>query len=44
VILGLVALICRDPAMRTAAAAILPIAVVALLSLSVWRVARKRSA
>jgi hypothetical protein len=44
VILGLVALLCRDPALRSVAAALLPLAVVGLLSLSIWRAARKRSA
>lgn len=44
VILGLVALVCRDPALRTVASALLPLAVVGLLSVSIWRVARKRSA
>jgi hypothetical protein len=44
VILGLVALVCRDPALRTVAAALLPLAVVGLLSASIWRVVRKRSA
>jgi hypothetical protein len=43
VVLGLVALVCRDPALRTVAAALLPLAVVALLSVSVWRAARNRS-
>jgi hypothetical protein len=44
VILGLVALVCRDPALGTVAAALLALAVVALLSVSVWRAARNRSA
>lgn len=44
VILGLVALVCRDPGLRTVAAALLPLAVVALLSVSIWRAARRRSA
>ena len=43
VVIGLVALVCRDPALRTAAAALVPVAVVTLLCLSVWRAARNRS-
>jgi hypothetical protein len=44
VILGLVALVCRDPALRTVAAALLPLTVLALLSVSIWRAVRNRSA
>ncbi len=43
VVIGLVALVCRDPALRTFAAALVPVAVIALLSISVWRAARSRS-
>jgi hypothetical protein len=42
-ILGLVALVCRNQALRTVAAVLVPVAVVTLLSLSIWRAARKRS-
>jgi hypothetical protein len=44
VILGLVALVCRDPALRTVASVLLPLAVMVVLSLSIWRAARNRSA
>ncbi len=41
-VIGLVALVCLDDSLRTIAAVLLPVAVIALLSLSVWRAARSR--
>lgn len=40
---GLVALCCRDPSLRTAGAVILPALVAALLAASVWKAARGRT-
>jgi hypothetical protein len=42
-VVGLVALLCLDDALRTACAAILPLLVMGLLALSAWRAARARS-
>jgi hypothetical protein len=42
-VIGLVALICLDPGLRTAAALLMPVAVIAVLSGSVWRAARNKS-
>lgn len=39
----LVALVCRDPALRTVAAALLPVLIAGLLGASVWKASRKRS-
>jgi hypothetical protein len=44
VVIGLVALVCRNPALRTLGAVLVPVGVVTLLSVSVWRAARNRSA
>ena len=43
-IVGLVALLCLDEGLRTACAVVLPVLVMGLLGLSVWRAARARSA
>ncbi|HEV3282033.1 MAG TPA: hypothetical protein VG032_10570 [Acidimicrobiales bacterium] len=42
-VVGLVALLCLDHALRTACAVILPLLVMGLLALSVWRAARAGS-
>lgn len=39
-VVGLVALLCLDHALRSACAVILPVLVMALLGLSVWKAAR----
>jgi hypothetical protein len=41
-VIGLIALICLHPGLRTAAAILAPVLVVGLLSASVWRAARRR--
>lgn len=43
VVVGLVALLCVDQAMRTACAVVLPVLVMGLLGLSVWKAARAHS-
>jgi hypothetical protein len=43
VVVGLVALLCLDHALRTACAVILPVLVMGLLGLSVWRASRASS-
>jgi hypothetical protein len=42
-IIGLVALLCLDHALRSACAVILPVLVIGLLALSAWRAVRTRS-
>ncbi len=42
-VVGLVALLCLDHTLRTACAVILPVLVMGLLGLSVWKAARARS-
>jgi hypothetical protein len=42
VVVGLVALVCVDHTLRTAAAVILPLLVVAVLGASVWKASRSR--
>jgi hypothetical protein len=42
-VVGLVARLCLDHALRTVCAVILPLLVMGLLGLSVWRAARARS-
>ena len=41
-VIGLVALVCLDHALRTAAAVLLPVLVAGLLAGSVWRAGRRR--
>jgi hypothetical protein len=42
VAVGITALLCVRPGLRTAAAFVLPVLVACVLGLSVWRAARKR--
>ncbi|MGH9078469.1 MAG: hypothetical protein ACRDYE_00020 [Acidimicrobiales bacterium] len=42
-VVGLVAVLCLDHALRTVCAVILPLLVMGLLGLSVWRASRARS-
>ena len=42
-VIGVVALICVDHRLRTAAAFVLPLSVTSVLAVSVWRASRRRS-
>ncbi len=40
-VVAAVALICRDPALRTVSAVLFPVLIASLLALSLWRAARR---